>query len=127
MPYHKAVRKIDQKEGISLARAAVQGGLGALSSTSQKTLARFLLEEMAARHPGHSVEIRIPFTGATQAISGLHHRRGTPPNVVELATQTWIALCLGLSSWDSEIAAGSIDASGTRADLSPYLPLLHLE
>lgn len=116
-------RKIDEQLGMDLARKAAQDD-GSLSPHEQKTVARFFLEEMAARHPGHSVEIRIPYAGAVQAITGPKHRRGTPPNVVELSATTWIALCVGNSSWSDEVDAGNVDASGTRADLAEYLPLV---
>ncbi|WP_320754144.1 hypothetical protein [Actinotignum timonense] len=36
---------------------------------------RFLLEELAARHPGHAVEIRVPYVGACGGgtCGGAHH------------------------------------------------------
>lgn len=111
---------------MALATIAVRDGVASLTTSQKKTVARFLLEEMAHRHPGHSVEIRVPYAGAVQAIPGPAHRRGTPPNVVEVSASTWISLCLGISSWAGEIAAGSVDASGIRADLGDYLPLLRL-
>ena len=40
--------------------------------------------------PGKSVELRIPQYGAIQCVSGSVHRRGTPPNVVEMSAQTLI-------------------------------------
>jgi hypothetical protein len=35
--------------------------------------------------PGNSVELRIPPYAAIQCTAGLVHRRGTPPNVVEMS------------------------------------------
>lgn len=83
-----------------------------------RTAIRFTLEEFAARHPGRSVEIRIPWVGAVQAIAGPRHTRGTPPNVVETDGETWLALAVGKPA-----DARNITYSGVRADLSQYLPL----
>jgi hypothetical protein len=49
--------------------------------------------------------------------------RGTPPNVIEMKADTWLALAKGQTTWAVEISSGSINASGARADLSMYLPL----
>jgi Bacterial SCP ortholog len=84
---------------------------------------RATLAVLAARVPGRSVEVRVPPFGAVQCVAGPRHTRGTPPNVVETDPVTWLALALGRSTWAEATAAGRIRASGTRADLSPYLPL----
>jgi len=85
---------------------------------------RYTLEELAARHPGRSVEIRVPPFGAAQAIAGPRHTRGTPPNVVETDPQTWLALAVGDLTWGDAVASGALRDSGVRADLSAQLPLL---
>jgi hypothetical protein len=82
-----------------------------------------LLEELAARAPGRSVEVRVPPYGAVQAVEGPRHTRGTPPNVVETDPATWVALAVGTLTWAEAAATGRLHASGERADLSPYLPL----
>lgn len=84
---------------------------------------RFALEEIAERHPGRSVEIRVPYVGAVQAIEGVGHRRGTPPNVVEADMATFLALALGHTSWNKACETGSVQASGSRANLSTLFPL----
>jgi hypothetical protein len=84
---------------------------------------RFLLEELARRAPGRSVEVRVPPYGAVQCVAGPRHARGTPPNVVELDPMTWIAVATGRTSWEAAVAEGLVSASGERADLSTYLPL----
>lgn len=94
-----------------------------LTAAEQRTAVRFALEEFAYRHPGHSVEIRIPWVGAVQAIAGINHRRGTPPNVVEMNGATWLAL---VTAGQPAPADTAITYSGTRADLSAYLPLFHI-
>lgn len=84
---------------------------------------RFALEEFAQRHPGRAVEIRVPPFGATQAVAGVQHRRGTPPAVVEMSADTWLGLVTGLVSWDMARAGGQVDASGQGCELGEYLPL----
>ena len=81
---------------------------------------RTLAEILAARAPGRSVELRVPPFVAVQAVAGPRHTRGTPPNVVETDALTWIRLATGRMSW----ADAPVAASGLRADLSPYLPLM---
>ena len=89
-----------------------------------KVASRFLLEELAARAPGRSVEVRVPPYGVVQAVEGPRHTRGTPPNVVETDARTWIALATGRRRWAEAVASASVSASGDRSDLGPYLPLL---
>jgi hypothetical protein len=79
-----------------------------------------VVEELA---PGRSVELRVPPYAAIQCGEGPTHTRGTPPNVIEMKADTWLALANGETTWAAEITAGSINASGARADLSMYLPL----
>lgn len=59
----------------------------------------------------------------TQCVEGPTHSRGTPPNVVELAPQTWLELATGATDWADAVAEARVSASGTRADLSALLPL----
>jgi uncharacterized protein (TIGR03083 family) len=81
---------------------------------------RLLAEIIAARAPGHAVELRVPPFVAVQAIEGPRHTRGTPPNVVETDPLTWVRLATGRLAWSD----APISASGQRADLSGYLPVL---
>lgn len=87
------------------------------------TAVRWSLEELAARAPGHTVEVRVPPYGVTQCIAGPRHTRGTPPNVVETDAATWLALVTGATTWAQARAAAAVSASGERADLSAHLPL----
>jgi hypothetical protein len=66
----------------------------------------------------------VPPFAAAQVVPGIRHTRGTPPAVVELDAVTWIALATGKVTWPDALAEGGIRASGQRADLSPYLPLI---
>jgi hypothetical protein len=84
---------------------------------------RHLLDRLASTAPGRTVEVRVPPYAAVQAIEGPRHTRGTPPNVVEMDGRTWIELALGRLTWDEAMAEGTVTASGSRADLSGYLPL----
>ncbi|MBP2707542.1 hypothetical protein JOL79_27540 [Microbispora sp. RL4-1S] len=84
---------------------------------------RHLLEELAARAPGRSVEVRVPPYAAVQCVAGPRHTRGTPPNVIETDPRTWLELAVGRLPWADAAAAGRISASGARADLSEWLPI----
>jgi hypothetical protein len=86
------------------------------------TAVRYTLEELAARVPGNSVEVRIPPFGATQAVPGPRHTRGTPPGVVETDPRTWLELVTGMLTWDDAVATHRVRPSGERTDLSAYLP-----
>lgn len=88
------------------------------------TAVRYLLQALADRAPGNTVEVRVPPFGAVQVIEGPRHTRGTPPNVIELDAATWVAIATGRSTWGDAVAGGHIHASGQRADLSALLPLL---
>lgn len=105
-----------------LGRAAVASG--ALDRETTATAVRYLLQLLADRAPGNTVEVRVPPFGAVQVIEGPRHTRGTPPNVVELDAQTWVAIATGREVWADAVAGGRIHASGQRADLSTLLPLL---
>jgi hypothetical protein len=66
---------------------------------------------------GNSVELRIPPYAAIQCVPGSVHRRGTPPNVVEMSGQTLIELVGNPTYWDEFCHSGRISASGTNANL----------
>jgi hypothetical protein len=120
-----ARRRVDEAVG----RAAVEGWVAAnargetVARPELATAVRYLLEELAARAPGRSVEVRVPPLGVAQCVEGPRHTRGTPPNVVETDPQTWLGLATGGLTWAHALEAGRVRASGQRADLSPYLPL----
>jgi hypothetical protein len=103
-------------------RAAVRALPADRATTA--TAVRYLLQLLAEQAEGNTVEVRVPPFGAVQAIEGPRHTRGTPPNVVEMDAETWVAIATGSASWGDAIAAGRIAASGQRADLSAYLPVL---
>jgi hypothetical protein len=43
---------------------------------------------------------------------------------VETTPATWLRLATGRTTWSEELAAAHLSASGERADLAPYLPVL---
>jgi Bacterial SCP ortholog len=104
----------------------VSGALAAAPRSADQTrlLVKHFLAVLADRAPGASVEVRVPPYAAVQAVAGVRHTRGTPPAVVEVDAETWISLSTGVLSWTDAEGEGRVRASGERADLSPFLPLL---
>jgi len=89
-----------------------------------RTAVRYLLDLLAARAPGRAIEVRVPPYAAVQCGEGPRHTRGTPPNVVETDPVTWIRLATGLLTWAEASGSGQVAASGVRADLSAFLPVV---
>lgn len=106
---------------------SVPGSAGMGFDRSQWTLAlRTLAQALGDRHPGHTIEVRVPpYTAVQCGIpgDGPTHTRGTPPNVVETDGPTFLRLATGRIAWDEAVTRGTVSASGTRADLSVLLPL----
>lgn len=67
--------------------------------------------------PGRSVELRIPPYAAIQCVGGSTHRRGTPPNVVEMKAETLISLLERPEDWQQFRESGAISASGANSNL----------
>lgn len=145
-----AQRQIDATTGVSALNACKSaftviaedlpqpGDSGSLldgeqpSSAQWKTAVRWGLQELARLAPGRAVEVRVPPAGAVQILGGTVHRRGTPPAVVEMSMATFVALAVGVVSWDELSEGGALtvnghklllDASGQRTDLSGFFPL----
>jgi hypothetical protein len=88
---------------------------------------RSLCRWLEQRHPGRSVEVRVPPYAAVQCgigPEGPTHTRGTPPNVVETDPITFLRLATGRLHWPEALADGKVAASGQRADLSAVLPIV---
>ena len=81
------------------------------------------LAELVKRAPGRAIEVRIPPYAAVQCGEGPTHTRGTPPNVIEMDADTWLALANGELKWNDAVDSGKVSATGARADLSEYLPI----
>lgn len=97
---------------------------GEETRADRKLLTKHFLAVLEQRAPGRSVEVRVPPYAAVQVVEGVRHTRGTPPAVIETDAQTWLALATGDLDWLDAIATGRVVASGERADLTPYLPLV---
>jgi hypothetical protein len=77
-----------------------------------------VVQELA---PGRSVELRIPPFAAIQCVGGSTHRRGTPPNVVEMNAETLIKLLNQPIEWSKLCQEGLISASGAHSDISELM------
>ena len=114
----------------SLGRACALTVLRVLGASAQprpeafRAAVRYLLDVLATSVPGRAVEVRVPPYAAVQCVAGPRHSRGTPPNVVETSPATWLRLAAGQLSWAGAVTDGLVLASGVRADLSPYLPII---
>lgn len=118
------------EDEVSLRRAALTAVLAARDAGAEaerpvvKGAVRYLLDLLVAAAPGRSVEVRVPPYAAVQCVEGPRHTRGTPPNVVEMDAATWIALATGSLEWADALHDGLVRASGSRADLSGWLPVV---
>lgn len=69
---------------------------------------------LGERHPGASIEVRVPPFAAVQIgfDTGPKHTRGTPPNVVEMPPETFVALAVGRLAWhDARVSASGVHAA----------------
>lgn len=112
--------KISAEDGGAAVRAALGDDA---DRTTTATAVRYLLQLLAERAPGNTVEVRVPPFGAVQCIPGPRHTRGTPPNVIETDAATWLALATGSLAWDAALTSGAVHASGQRASLDGLVPL----
>ncbi len=110
-------------DAVSAAVAALDAGRE-VDRLVLRDAVRVLLTRLRELAPGRSVEMRVPPYGAIQCVEGPAHTRGTPPNVVEADPVTFVLLATGRLSWVDAIGDGRVTASGIRADLSAYLPVL---
>ena len=123
MAARRIVATADGRAALAAVRAVEAAG-GEADRTTLRTAVLYTLQLLAGRAPGHSVEVRVPPLAAAQAVPGPVHRRGTPSAVVEMDPATWLALATGELSWEQARGTGRIRASGERADLSAWLPLV---
>ena len=83
-----------------------------------KLQVKLVLDLIKSISPGKSVELRVPPYGAIQCVAGGNHRRGTPPNTVEMSGQTLVRLINEPALWSSLCESGEVRASGLLSDLS---------
>jgi hypothetical protein len=123
-PYRPAVvgRDTDLVPIAALGARLAAGGMP--EPVQVRDAVRALLALLRQRAPGRSVEVRVPPYGAVQCVAGPRHTRGTPPNVVETDPVTFILLAVGALTFGDAVTAGRVSASGVRADLAPFLPLV---
>ncbi|MFI0718372.1 sterol carrier family protein [Streptomyces sp. NPDC021224] len=105
-----------------LARAT--GAEPVLDRQALAATVRVLADGLAAKAPGNAVEVRVPPFVAVQCVEGPRHTRGTPPNVVETDPLTWVRLATGRTEWAAAVEDAAVSASGERADLAAYLPVM---
>jgi hypothetical protein len=82
-----------------------------------KSQVKHILKLVQALSPGRSVELRIPPYSAIQCVGGSTHRRGTPPNVVEMKAEILIRLLESPDQWRQFCESGAISASGANSNL----------
>ena len=82
-----------------------------------------ILDLIKSVAPGKSVELRVPPYGVIQCVTGSNHRRGTPPNTVEMSGQTLVRLINGPALWSTLCESGEVRASGLLSDLSNVFAL----
>ncbi|GAB3394046.1 sterol carrier family protein [Humibacter soli] len=112
--------RISELDGMTAVSTALQASA---TRDATATAVRYLLQALADKVPGNTVEVRIPPFGAVQCVEGPRHTRGTPPNVIEMDAATWLSLATGSATWADAVGSGAVHASGTRATLEPYLPV----
>jgi hypothetical protein len=118
-------RPLDPRGPESVASVLRTLDVGAAPDAGElRAAARYLLQLLAARYPGRVLEVRIPPVAAVQCLPGPVHTRGTPPNVVETDPVTWVRLATGRLGWAEAVGSAAVHASGPRADLAAYLPLV---
>ena len=116
-----ASRKISDQQGME---ALVQWREGSPNPEIVARAVRYSLHLLKTQAPGQSVEVRVPPYGAVQVIPGPSHTRGTPPAVVEMAPDVWLEIATGLRDFDQGVLSGDVKASGTRSNLSAWLPIV---
>ena len=108
---------------VQVAAALQRHRSGAATRDDLRLLTKHLLALLVARAPGGAVEVRVPPYAVAQCVEGTRHTRGTPPAVVEMDAETWIALATGDLAWSEALGTARVRASGERSDLTSYLPL----
>ncbi len=110
--------------GDDLARSVPEREPPDLAVDATRVAVRLLLDVLAERAPGRSVEMRVPPLAAVQCVPGPVHTRGTPANVVETDPRTWLQVAAGRLDLAEAQRQGRWSASGDKSDLAAWLPVL---
>ena len=124
MSVSRSVNPDELRNALLAVSGWLRGDAPEPARTELAAAVRLSLRTLATDVPGHSVEVRVPPFAAVQCVEGPAHSRGTPPNVVEADPRTWLELATGRLTWSDAIASDRVAASGARADLSNWLPLV---
>lgn len=109
---------------LAVADWIADDSLPAPDRASLAAAVRLTARTLAQVAPGSSVEVRVPPFVAVQCIEGPRHTRGTPPNVVETDSRSWLRLVTGAASLDDLTERGTVTASGSRAtEIEHWMPL----
>lgn len=95
-----------------------------LGETLTAATARAACARLGKRHPGATIEVRVPPFAAVQIgfETGSRHTRGTPPNVVEISPEVFLGLVTGWIDWAT--ARPQLTVSGAHAaDAARAFPL----
>ncbi len=126
MPSRRAVDPAELRDAVAATAAWLDGDAPAPSRRELAAAVRLSLRTLEQLAPGNSVEVRVPPFAAVQCVTGPQHTRGTPPNVVETDPRTWLLLATERLPWSQALADGQVTASGARADLAQWLPLVRV-
>lgn len=124
MPPRRPVDPAELRSAVLAVLPWLRGETDTPDRAELATAVRLSLRTLERVAPGNSVEVRVPPWAAVQCVAGPRHTRGTPSNVVETDARTWLLLVTGDLDWADAIEQGSAEASGARADLAQWLPLV---
>lgn len=132
MPQRRRVEVGELGGALAVVEAWLEGEAGQPARSAVALAVRLSLRALGQVAPGATVEVRVPPFAAVQCVAGPSHTpghtrghtRGTPPNVVETDPRTWLELATGRLGWAAALAEGRLVASGIRADVSEWLPLV---
>ncbi|QIZ35071.1 sterol carrier family protein [Saccharopolyspora sp. ASAGF58] len=126
MPSRRAVDPGEMREAVAALRPWLDGEAPKPARAELAAAVRLSLRTLEQVAPGNSVEVRVPPFAAVQCVAGPRHTRGTPPNVVETNPRTWLLLATGRLGWAEALERGELTASGSRSDVSQWLPLVRV-
>ncbi len=119
-------RKVTSAELTALSTALQEVAAGREPVAADLVAAvRVLCRRLGERHPGGTLELRVPPYAAVQLGIGQRgaHTRGTPPNVVETDALTLLRLAAGTLSWPDAVSSPAVAASGPHAELGEVFPV----